>query len=60
MRDTAKKLKILYWHLCGAFETWRDEIWKRDLGERYCCSGSHCCCSGATIADVWGMGDETR
>jgi hypothetical protein len=51
---TIVKLSILWMFLAASFESWKTEVWSRDLDERYCCDGSFCSCGGATVLEVFG------
>ena len=57
MRNIAWKLKVLYWHMVGAYDTWKTEVWARDPEERYCCDGGNdrgeCGCEGLSVRAVW-------
>jgi len=54
MGDTIRKLQILRMFLADSFDNWRTEVWHRDLGEQYCCSGRECGCGGATVYEIHG------
>lgn len=54
MRGMFVKFRILCVFLCSAVESWRREIWSRDLDELYCCDGRECGCGGKTVRDIFG------
>lgn len=53
MKDALTKLRILYRVLSAAYSDWRQEVWSRDLDERYCCDGRECGCMAMTVRDVF-------
>lgn len=53
MKDIFFKFKILYWLILDTCGTWKAEVWKRDLDERFCCDGRDCACGGMTVKDSW-------
>ncbi|ORE90695.1 hypothetical protein ATO13_22286 [Stappia sp. 22II-S9-Z10] len=58
MRDMITKLAILRGFLASAFDEWRDQVWRRDLDEYYCCSGGLtswdiCGCGGVTVRETF-------
>ena len=52
MRDAIIKLRILFGFIAGAFDSWRREVWDRELDELYCCNGRECACGGLTVLEV--------
>lgn len=53
MSDVFLKLHILWLWMIADFEHWRDDVWKKDLDQAYCCSGRECGCGGMSIRDVY-------
>lgn len=58
IREIPEKLLILWrTFIVDAFITWRQEVWRKDLGQHYCCQGDPmmdgCGCQGATVRDVY-------
>ena len=53
MADTLFKLRILRAFLDETFTSWRDQLWDKDLDDRYCCDGNQCCCGGASIREMF-------
>jgi hypothetical protein len=53
------KLKML-WLCRWSPLSWYREIWKREGGERICCSGYMCGCYGADYASQWEWAWRTR
>lgn len=55
--DFFRKLYILaclIWQSnSGAWDYWKDCIYKTDLDSTVCCDGNMCGCRGATIRDEW-------
>ena len=54
------KLKILKMWISDAFHGWHEQIWKRDLDERYCCDGKMCGCGGMTLRDIYLQSPKTN
>ena len=58
MRQIIRKIKILKMLLLDAFDTWKKEVWEKDLDGPYCCSGtsivSPCGCGGMTVGESFG------
>lgn len=54
MSDFLVKLRILWGFVRGSVDTWREEVWSRDLDQHYCCDGRECGCSGQTVRDIFG------
>lgn len=52
--ETLTKLRILWGFLVCSFDSWREEVWRRDLDELYCCNGHECGCYGATVREMHG------
>ena len=53
IKQLPKKIKILWWMLFAAFESWKKEVYQRDLHEHQCCAGYECLCGGMTIEEMW-------
>jgi len=55
--DFLRKLYILVmlqWQaVSGAWDYWRDCIYKTGLDSYVCCDGNMCGCKGCTIRDEW-------
>lgn len=47
------KLKMLWLYGFRNIRAWHREVWKRDAGERLCCSGYECGCYGADYYSMW-------
>lgn len=54
MSDLIFKLRVLRYLLVGAYEEWRDSVWKRGLDSRFCCDGRECGCGASTVREMWG------
>lgn len=54
MRDAIIKLRILFHFISNAFDSWRHEVWNRELDELYCCDGRECVCGGLSVLEVMG------
>lgn len=54
MNQVIRKLRILTGMLRSVFESWREDVWARDLDGRYCCDGRECGCGGDTLGEVYG------
>ncbi|MCG7932327.1 MAG: hypothetical protein N0E44_20090 [Candidatus Thiodiazotropha lotti] len=52
MADFLFKIKLLWWFVDEAIRNWRNEVWQRDLDERYCCDGNECACGGVTVREM--------
>lgn len=53
MGDLIFKLRILRFMIGGAYDEWRDSVWRRDLDSTYCCDGRECCCAAETVREMW-------
>jgi hypothetical protein len=54
--DILKKLKAFWPYLQMAFESWKSDIWDKDLDELYCCNGKECCCGGLSVRETHNIG----
>jgi len=57
VRNTIWKIRMLWRAFIGpAIEQWKQECWRRDPDEVYCCVPtiqSPCGCYAATVREVW-------
>lgn len=53
MNDIVFKISLLRLFFCQAIDEWRQEIFNRDLDDRYCCDGRECGCGGATVREMY-------
>lgn len=56
MKDVWFKFRILFALIQSDIETWKKEVWPRELDSPYCCSGTaydECGCGGSTVRDMW-------
>jgi hypothetical protein len=54
MIDIYIKIKILLaCFLSDSFCQWKNEVWKKELYENYCCNGEDCMCGGISIKEMY-------
>lgn len=60
LKDLITKFKILYFFMASSFDSWKHEIWNRNLDGRFCCDGRECGCGGATIRETYNWKAELK
>lgn len=59
-RDLFFKLRVLRYLLRGAFEEWRESVWRRELDATYCCDGRECGCGATSVRELWSWHVERK
>lgn len=54
MGDLWFKVRVLRMFVAGAFDQWKDEIWRREVDQPYCCDGRECGCGAMTVRECYG------